>query len=134
MEVSICVLCCRLWPGVVLLTSFFDTTGANHSLGCFFSPFFWFILYHRNLWNFSPKHLFTDSSGMYWRERRLRPGLYTDGKTVYEASYRYRDGRNGMHRRSTFQQFMGSQSVDSKMKQRVLDRLKKDSPDVVLEE
>lgn len=35
----------------------------------------------------------TDSSGMYWRERRLPSGLYTDGKTVYEASYRYDDGR-----------------------------------------
>ena len=30
---------------------------------------------------------------MYWRERRLREGLYTDGKNVYEATYRYQDGR-----------------------------------------
>ena len=47
----------------------------------------------RNMWNFSPKGFLTDSSGMYWRERRLSSGLYTDGKTVFESSYRYDDGR-----------------------------------------
>merc|ERR1712232_519326 len=41
----------------------------------------------RNLWNFSPKHMFTDSSGSFWRERRLSPGLYTDGNYVYESTY-----------------------------------------------
>ena len=71
---------------------------------------------------------------MYWRERRLRPGMYTDGKTVYEASYRYRDGRNGMSRRSTFQQFLNSKNVDPQVKQRALKRIKNDSPDVVLED
>jgi hypothetical protein len=71
---------------------------------------------------------------MYWRERRLRPGLYTDGASVYEASYRYRDGRNGMHRRSNLAQFLASKSIGDKAKQRAQDRLKKDTPDVVLEE
>lgn len=50
----------------------------------------------RTLWNFSPKALFTDRSGMYWRQRRLNPGVYTDGKKVYETSYHYGEGRNGM--------------------------------------
>eukprot|EP00523_Entomoneis_sp_CCMP467_P004357 CAMPEP_0168745688 /NCGR_PEP_ID=MMETSP0724-20121128/14751_1 /TAXON_ID=265536 /ORGANISM="Amphiprora sp., Strain CCMP467" /LENGTH=344 /DNA_ID=CAMNT_0008793417 /DNA_START=26 /DNA_END=1060 /DNA_ORIENTATION=- len=88
----------------------------------------------RNLWNFSPKHFFTDSSGMYWRERRMRPGLYTDGQTVYEASYRYKDGRNGMHQYSSFQDFVRSPSVDKSTKERITKRLKEDVPDIVLEE
>jgi len=88
----------------------------------------------RTLWNFSPKRFFTDSSGMYWRERRLTPGLYTDGNTVYESSYRYSDGRNGLHRVSTFDQFLKSKSVDSSKKQAILKKLENDSPDVVLEE
>ena len=71
---------------------------------------------------------------MFWRERRLRPGLYTDGNNVYEASYRYRDGRNGMHRRSTWGQFLKSSAIDAKTKQRALDRIQHKSPDVVLEE
>lgn len=87
----------------------------------------------KNLYNFSPKHLITDSSGAYWRERRLRPGMYTDGSTVYESSYRYRDGRNGMHRVSTLTQFLSSSAVDSKDKGRILKKLKEAAPDVVLE-
>lgn len=71
---------------------------------------------------------------MYWRERRLRPGLYTDGNMVYEASYRYRDGRNGMHRLSSFQQFMSSKAFSQKKKSEISKRLKGDAPDVVLEE
>eukprot|EP00527_Entomoneis_sp_CCMP2396_P005074 CAMPEP_0198145656 /NCGR_PEP_ID=MMETSP1443-20131203/24828_1 /TAXON_ID=186043 /ORGANISM="Entomoneis sp., Strain CCMP2396" /LENGTH=320 /DNA_ID=CAMNT_0043809355 /DNA_START=55 /DNA_END=1017 /DNA_ORIENTATION=- len=88
----------------------------------------------RNLWNFSPKHFFTDSSGMYWRERRVQPGLYTDGKTVYESSYRYMDGRNGMHKYSSFQEFVKSKSVEQKRKDKIFKRLKEDAPDIVLEE
>jgi len=88
----------------------------------------------KNLWNFSPKHFFTDSSGMYWRERRVRPGLYTDGNSVYEASYRYRDGRNGMHRLSSFQQFLASKGINQKQKEKISKRLKEDTPDIVLEE
>jgi len=92
------------------------------------------ICLFRNVWNFSPKHLFTDPSGMYWRERRLRPGMYTDGANVYEASYRYGDGRNGMRRITNFQQFMGSKSIGSAQKDKITKRLKEDVPDVVLEE
>ncbi|CAB9504418.1 expressed unknown protein [Seminavis robusta] len=88
----------------------------------------------RNLWNFSPKHFFSDSSGMYWRERRVRPGLYTDGNNVYEATYRYRDGKNGMHRMSTLNRFMASKSISTKQKKTIQKRLKEDSPDLVLEE
>lgn len=50
----------------------------------------------KTLWNFSPKSFFTDRSGMYWRQRRLSPGIYTDGEKVYETSYHYAEGRNGM--------------------------------------
>lgn len=88
----------------------------------------------RNLWNFSPKHFITDSSGMYWRERRLRPGLYTDGSSVYEASYRYRDGRNGMHKVSSFDKFLSSKAIDVSQKNKILKRLQEDVPDVVLEQ
>jgi len=87
----------------------------------------------KNLFNFSPKHFFTDSSGAYWRERRLRPGMYTDGETVYESSYRYRDGRNGMHKMGTLSQFLSSKSFDSKDKEKILKKLKQAAPDVVLE-
>jgi hypothetical protein len=87
-----------------------------------------------NLWNFSPKHLFSDSSGMYWRERRVKPGLYTDGNNIYEASYRYRDGKNGMHALSTLQQFMASKAISPKQKATIAKRLKEDVPDLVLEE
>lgn len=71
---------------------------------------------------------------MYWRERRLPPGLYTDGQTVYEASYRYRDGRNGMHKVSTLDGFWNSRSVTAETKQKLQERLRSDTPDVVLEE
>ena len=98
----------------------------------------------KNLWNMSLKHLFTDSSGMYWRERRIHstqendmnhPYLYTDGNHVYEATYRYMpDGRNGMHKVSTLAEFLNSRSIDAKMKQRIVQRLQQDTPDIVLEE
>lgn len=87
----------------------------------------------RNLWNFSPKHFLTDSSGMYWRERRLRSGLYTDGRTVYEATYRYRDGRNGMRKLSTLERWLAKQKIFTN-KDKILKRLQTDTPDVVLEE
>lgn len=87
----------------------------------------------KNLYNFSLKHFFTDSSGAYWRERRLRPGMYTDGESVYESSYRYRDGRNGMHRVGSLQQFLASSSVDVKDKDKILKKLKEAAPDIVLE-
>lgn len=87
----------------------------------------------KNLWNFNLKHFFTDSSGMYWRDRRIPAGLYTDGMNVYEASYRYRDGKNGMRRVSPFKMFMASKAVEDDVKERIAKRLKEDSPDVVIE-
>jgi hypothetical protein len=71
---------------------------------------------------------------MYWRERRLRPGLYTDGTSVYESSYRYSDGRNGMHRKSSLPQFLQSAAVPTQQKGRIMERLEHDTPDLVLEE
>lgn len=59
--------------------------------------------------------------------------MYTDGETVYEASYRYRDGRNGMHKVSTLKQFLSSSSVARKDKEGILKKLKEAAPDVVLE-
>jgi len=112
----------------------------------------------KTLWNFSPKHFFTDSSGAYWRERRLNSSpsasssssnnnknsavtknskavLYTDGRTVYESTYRYRDGRNGMKRLSTLEQFMLSENTNlsHKEKQRIRNKLQTAAPDLVLE-
>jgi len=71
---------------------------------------------------------------MYWRERRLPPGLYTDGSTVYESSYRYHDGRNGMHRLTSFRDYLNSPSVPSRNKEKIVRRLAEDAPDVVLED
>lgn len=99
---------------------------------CFLSMIALYVVI-RNLWNFSAKHFITDSSGMYWRERRLRPGLYTDGSTVYEATYRYRDGRNGMRSVSSFAKYLGSKAVPQKQKEKIIQRLQDDAPDVVLE-
>lgn len=59
--------------------------------------------------------------------------MYTDGETVYEATYRYRDGRNGMHKVSTLKQFLSSKAVDKKEKESILKKLKESAPDVVLE-
>jgi len=70
---------------------------------------------------------------MYWRERRLPDGLYTDGNTVYENCYRYRDGRNGMRRLSTLDQFMNSKAVDPSLKESAKESVKKPAPDIVLE-
>mmetsp|Transcript_37603 Transcript_37603/g.55074 ORF Transcript_37603/g.55074 Transcript_37603/m.55074 type:complete len:347 (+) Transcript_37603:108-1148(+) len=88
----------------------------------------------RTLWNFNPKRFFTDSSGMFWRERRLSPGLYTDGRVVFEAAYRYKDGKNGMKPVSLLKQFLESPVVEDDVKEKIMKRLKVDSPDVVIEE
>jgi hypothetical protein len=86
-----------------------------------------------NLWNFSPKHFFTDSSGAFWRERRLAPGLYTDGKLVYEQKYRYSDGKNGMKPISRLDALLRSKSIKDEVKVDLLKRLEKDTPDIVIE-
>lgn len=68
---------------------------------------------------------------MYWRERRLRPGLYTDGDRVYEASYRYFDGRNGMHMVSDLGSYL---SKNKNKKEKVVQQIREGTPDVVLED
>lgn len=60
-------------------------------------------------------------------------GLYTDGKTVYESSYRYQDGRNGMHKMFSFHEFLKSRNVPASTKEKILQRLSSDSPDAVIE-
>lgn len=85
----------------------------------------------RTLWNVRPKHFFTDSSGHYWRERRLKQGLYSDGKQVFESSYDFKNGKNGMHKVSTVEQFAKSKKVDVSVKKGLLKRFKEDSPDIV---
>jgi|TARA_B100001142_G_scaffold279871_1_gene290749 hypothetical protein len=71
---------------------------------------------------------------MLWRERRLKPGLYTDGKIVYESAYRYSDGRSGMKPVANLDSFLTSDTIKRDAKERLLRRLKEDSPDVVIEE
>lgn len=88
----------------------------------------------RNLWNHNPKHIFTDSSGAFWRERRLNPGLYTDGRVVYEARYRYSDGKNGMKPVALLSTLLKSKTIKKEVKKDLVRRLKEDSPDVVVEE
>lgn len=87
-----------------------------------------------NLWNFSPKHFFTDSSGAFWRERRLPQGLYTDGNLVYEQKYRYSDGKNGMKPISRLDALLKSKAIKNDIKADLLKRLEKDAPDVVIED
>ena len=88
----------------------------------------------KTLWNFSPKRMFTSPSGSFWRERRINPGLYTDGTTVYESVYRYRDGKNGMKPVAKLSNFLASPGLGYEEKMRVVERLKGgDEPDVVVE-
>lgn len=87
-----------------------------------------------NLWNFSPKHFFTDSSGAFWRERRLPKGLYTDGKLVYEQKYRYSDGKNGMKPISRLDALLKSKAIKNEVKADLLKRLETHAPDVVIED
>lgn len=90
----------------------------------------------KTLWNFSPKRMFTTPSGSFWRERRINPGLYTDGNTVYESVYRYRDGKNGMKAVAKLSDYLSSPSTGSGIEEklRAVERLKGgDAPDVVVE-
>ncbi|KAL3805351.1 hypothetical protein HJC23_009058 [Cyclotella cryptica] len=84
----------------------------------------------RTLWNFSPVRLFTQPSGSYHRERRLTPGLYTDGTNVYEPVYRYRDGKNGMKPVGKLDKYVKSLGGDAE--ERVREKLS-GVPDVVVE-
>jgi len=88
----------------------------------------------KSLWNFSLRRMFTTSSGSFWRERRINPGMYTDGTTVYESVYRYRDGKNGMKPVAKLSNFLASPGMGVEEKMRVVERLKGgDKPDVVVE-
>lgn len=88
----------------------------------------------KNLWNFSPKRMFTSPSGSFWRERRISPGLYTDGSKVYETVYRYRDGKNGLKPVAKLSDFLASPGLGYEEKMKVVDRLKGgDEPDLVVE-
>lgn len=88
----------------------------------------------KTLWNFSPKRMLTLPSGSFWRERRIDPGLYTDGTTVYEAVYRYRDGKNGMKPVTKLSNLLSSPGLGNEEKLRIVERLKGgDIPDVVVE-
>ena len=88
----------------------------------------------KNLWNFSPKRLFTSPSGSFWRERRISPGLYTDGSNVYETVYRYRDGKNGLKPVAKLSDFLASPGLGYEEKMKVVERLKGgDEPDLVVE-
>jgi len=91
----------------------------------------------KNINNFSLRRMFTTPSGSFWRERRISPGIYTDGTTIYESVYRYRDGKNGMKPLAKMSRFLESPSalglgVEEKMS--IVARLKNgDPPDVVVE-
>jgi hypothetical protein len=88
----------------------------------------------RTLWNFSPRRMLSAPSGSFWRERRVTPGLYTDGSTVYESVYRYRDGRNGMKPVAKLGTFLSSTGIGQEEKMRIVERLKGgDEPDLVVE-
>mmetsp|Transcript_28661 Transcript_28661/g.61137 ORF Transcript_28661/g.61137 Transcript_28661/m.61137 type:complete len:350 (+) Transcript_28661:142-1191(+) len=88
----------------------------------------------KTMWNFSPKRMFTSPSGSFWRERRINPGMYTDGTTVYESVYRYRDGKNGMKPVAKLRNFLASPGLGYEQKMRAVERLKGgDEPDVVVE-
>ncbi|KAL3759328.1 hypothetical protein ACHAWU_006112 [Discostella pseudostelligera] len=88
----------------------------------------------KTLWNFSPKRMLTLPSGSFWRERRIDSGLYTDGTTVFESVYRYRDGKNGMKPVTKLSNFLSSPGLGNEEKMRLVERLKGgDAPDVVVE-
>ena len=70
---------------------------------------------------------------MYWRERRLPPGIFTDGTAVFETTYRYKDGRNGIRKIRTLNQFLQDATVDKATKEGILKRVQSDPPDIVIE-
>jgi len=87
------------------------------------------------LWNVNPVKIFTDRSGHKERERRIPCGIYTDGEKVYEASYDYHYGRNGMKLLSNnLTNFLKKTSLLSQEeKKKCEESLTKRSPDVVIE-
>jgi len=87
----------------------------------------------RALWNFSPKHFFTDPAGTFWRERRLRPGIYTDGQSVFETSYHYGEGQNGIRQIQELDEFLEDKTVSKATKQKAVQCMKRQKPDLVIE-
>jgi len=90
----------------------------------------------RTLWNFNPLNYLTQRSGMYWREKRLpRQGLYTDGKSLFQSTYRYTEGKNGMKPIANldFQAFLQKWNVPQSQKDSLQYKLDYESPDIVLE-
>ena len=88
----------------------------------------------KTLWNFSPRRIFTTPSGSFWRERRISPGIYTDGTDVYESVYRFRDGKNGLKRTAKLENYLDSSSLSQERKNMIVERLKGgDTPDIVIE-
>jgi len=88
----------------------------------------------KTLWNFSPTAFFTDRSGLYWRQRRVFPNsAFTDGQKVYESSYHYSEGRNGVKLVSNnLEKYLDQYGEDTK--ERFLQKLDgKAKPDFVLE-
>lgn len=88
----------------------------------------------KTLWNFSPIRMFTTPSGSFWRERRISPGIYTDGADVYESVYRFRDGKNGLKRTAKLEKYLDSPSLSPEKKNMIIERLKGGgTPDIVIE-
>lgn len=90
------------------------------------------------LWNVNPiKALFLDRSGHKNRERRIPGGIYTDGAKVYQSSYDFHYGRNGMKLLSNNlgkylnETTLFSREKAEKFKEKLLQERK--SPDVVVE-
>mmetsp|Transcript_15011 Transcript_15011/g.22859 ORF Transcript_15011/g.22859 Transcript_15011/m.22859 type:complete len:405 (+) Transcript_15011:121-1335(+) len=87
----------------------------------------------RTMWNYNPLNFFTDNSGMFWRERRLPEGVYTDGVSFYQPSYRYSDGRNGMKKIGSIKVIARSSGNFNLLKD-VKKQIQGRRPDIVLEE
>lgn len=86
-----------------------------------------------NLWNFRPVQFLTDKSGMKTRERRIKPGLYTDGEHVFEGSYDYLQGKNVMRKYESFEGYARSKHMDQQALERLQSRMATDQPDLVIE-
>mmetsp|Transcript_43184 Transcript_43184/g.43789 ORF Transcript_43184/g.43789 Transcript_43184/m.43789 type:complete len:133 (-) Transcript_43184:225-623(-) len=101
-----------------------------------------------NLWNINPLIFFTDRSGHSQREKRVRDGIYTYGETMYQASYDYVHGRNGMKplphtKNEKTSKAVGelelmeslranTNALGSEEKWNVMEKLSRGEPDVVL--
>lgn len=70
---------------------------------------------------------------MYWHNQQLQPGIYKEGTQVFESSYHYKDRRNSMRRNRTLTQFMQDPSVDKHTKDKIMKKIQKEHPDIVLE-